>query len=165
MATEGSMTASGAPARLWSPSPERIARSRLRHYMDWLAAERGLHFADYNVLWQWSVSDLEAFWGTVWDYFAIKAHKPYSRVLASRDMPGAKWFPGAELNYVDQVLRHATDTRPAILYAAEQQALRQMSWQALRDQIASVAAYLRSRGINRGDRVVAYASNTPETIV
>jgi acetoacetyl-CoA synthetase len=165
MTTGEDMTESGAPFQLWSPSPERVAHSRLRHYMDWLAAERGLRFADYDALWRWSVSDLDAFWATLWDYFAIKAHKPYSCVLASRDMPGAEWFPGAELNYVDQVLRHATDTRPAILYAAEQQPLQQMSWQALRDQIASVAAHLRSRGINRGDRVVAYAPNTPETIV
>ena len=76
MATEGTMTAPGAPAQLWSPSPERIARSSLRHYMDWLAAERSLRFADYDALWRWSVSDLDAFWATLWDYFAIKAHKP-----------------------------------------------------------------------------------------
>jgi acetoacetyl-CoA synthetase len=159
------MSASDAPALLWSPSAERIGRSRLRHYMDWLKRERGRDFADYDALWRWSVSDLEGFWASLWDYFEIRAHKPYTKILGKREMPGAEWFTGAEVNFVDQVLRHETDARPAILYASETQPLRQMSWRELHEKVGSMAAYLRGRGIGRGDRVVAYAPNTPETII
>lgn len=159
------MNSPETPALLWSPSPERIARSRLRHYMDWLTRERGLHFSDYDSLWHWSVGELEAFWASLWDYFDIKAYRTYEKVLARRDMPGAQWFTGAKLNFIDQVLRHETDQRPAVLYAAEQAPLRAMSWAELRRQVASVAAHLRRQGVGRGDRVVAYAPNTPQTLV
>ncbi|HEX6957782.1 MAG TPA: acetoacetate--CoA ligase [Ferrovibrio sp.] len=159
------MPAQDQPALLWSPSPERIARSRMRQYMDWLARERGLTFSDYDALWRWSVEDLEGFWASLWDYFEIKAHKPYEKVLAKRTMPGAQWFTGAELNFVDQILRHETPERPAILYASEQAPLQAMSWAELRRQAGAVAAHLRRQGVKRGDRVVAYAPNTPQTII
>lgn len=159
------MTETQAPALLWTPSADRIARSQLRRYMDWLKSERGKDFADYDALWRWSVADIEGFWASLWDYFQIKAARPYDKVLADRRMPGAKWFTGAEVNYVDQVLRHATDSKPAILYSSETQPLKEMSWTALGNQIASVAAHLRGSGVKHGDRVVAYAPNTPETIV
>ena len=161
------MTASddAAPALLWTPTPERITRSQLRRYMDWLAKERGYTFPDYDALYRWSVTEVEDFWASLWDYFEIRAHKPYTKILGKRSMPGAEWFTGAELNFADQVFRHATDKKPAILYAAEQAPLQEMSWQALRGQVGAMAAHLRQLGIRRGDRVVAYAPNTPETIV
>lgn len=161
------MTASddAAPALLWTPTPERIARSQLRRYMDWLREERGYTFPDYDALYRWSVTEVEDFWASLWDYFRIRAHKPYVKVLGKRGMPGAEWFTGAELNFADQVFRHATDAKLAILYASEQKPLRQVSWQELRGQVGAVAAHLRSIGVQRGDRVVAYAPNTPETIV
>ncbi len=157
------MTASEKP--LWTPTPERIQRSQLQRYMTWLKQERGLDFADYDALWQWSVADIGAFWASMWDFFEIKAYKPYAQVLADASMPGAQWFSDAELNYVDQILRHETTARPAILYASETEALRELSWADLRQQVGAVAAHLRRRGIQRGDRVVAYAPNTPETLI
>ncbi|MCW0236579.1 MAG: acetoacetate--CoA ligase [Ferrovibrio sp.] len=159
------MTETAAPALLWTPSAERIRRSQLRRYMDWLARERGLVFADYDALWQWSVTDVEAFWASLWDYFQIRAHKPYSRVLGRRTMPGAEWFTGAELNFAEEVFRHETDQKPAILYSSETQPLKEMSWHDLRGQAGAMAAHLRRIGVKRGDRVVAYAPNTPETII
>jgi len=78
--------------------------------MRWLAKERGLKFAGYAELWQWSVDDLEAFWQAIWDYFDVRSSTPYERVLADRRMPGAKWFPGARLNYAEHVLRHERRT-------------------------------------------------------
>lgn len=159
------MNAPDTPALLWSPSPERIARSQMRRYMDWLARERNLVFSDYDALWRWSVNDLEAFWASLWDYFQIKSYKPYTKVLGKREMPGAEWFIGAELNFVDQVLRHETAARPAVLYAAEQAPLQEMSWATLREQVASIAAHLRRQGVKRGDRVAAYAPNTPQTLI
>lgn len=157
------MTAVEQP--LWTPTPERIQQSQLYRYMTWLKAERGLDFADYESLWRWSVTDLNAFWASLWDFFGLKAHKPYTAVLADAAMPGAKWFPGAEVNYVDQVMVHVTDQRPAILYASETESLREMGWHELRNRVAAVAAHLRARGIKPGDRVVAYAPNTPETLI
>lgn len=133
--------------------------------MTWLRQERGRDFPDYDSLWRWSVSDLEGFWAAAWEYFDIKAYKPYAKVLERREMPGAKWFSGAELNFVDQVFRHKTSTKPAILYASETQPLKNMSWAELHAQVGAVAAHLRALGVKRGDRVVAYAPNTPETIV
>ncbi|WP_341895388.1 acetoacetate--CoA ligase [Ferrovibrio terrae] len=159
------MTETATPALLWTPSAERIGRSQLQKYMRWLRQERGRDFKDYDSLWRWSVSDLEGFWASMWDYIGIKAHKPYDKVLAKREMPGAQWFTGAELNFVDQVFRHETASRPAILYSSETAALQQMSWQTLRERVGAMAAHLRGIGVKRGDRVVAYAPNTPETII
>ncbi len=81
---------------LWTPSEAFKRTSHIARYMDWLAAERGLTFADYDHLWRWSVDDLEAFWESICAYFDIRFHMPYERVLASREMPGARWFPGRD---------------------------------------------------------------------
>ncbi len=157
------MTVSEKP--LWTPTPERIQRSQLYRYMTWLKQNRGLDFKDYDALYRWSVTETEPFWDSLWQFYDVKTHKPYSKVLADASMPGAKWFTGAEVNYVDQVMRHVTDSRPAILYASETEPLKAMGWHELRDRVAAVAAYLRQRGIKPGDRVVAYAPNTPETLI
>ena len=77
---------------LWEPSPERWERSQMAGYMRWLAETRGLRFDSYEALWQWSVTELEAFWASLWAYFAIRASTPYTRVLDERKMPGARWF-------------------------------------------------------------------------
>ena len=79
-------------------------------YVGWLA-ERGHTFASYEELWQWSIDDLEGFWASVWDYFEVKGS--YERVLGSRDMPGAEWFPGARLNYAEHMLGGARGPRRA----------------------------------------------------
>src|SRR5215472_17580573 len=84
---------------LWTPSPEWVERSNLTKYMQWLARTRGAKAASYDELWRWSVDNLDAFWGSVWDYCGIQASAPYERVLGRREMPGAEWFPGARLNY------------------------------------------------------------------
>ncbi|MBP6818001.1 MAG: acetoacetate--CoA ligase [Ferrovibrio sp.] len=157
------MTVSEKP--LWTPTPDRIRRSQLYRYMTWLKEKRGLDFKDYDSLYRWSVTETEPFWDSLWHFYDIKTHKPYTKVLADASMPGAKWFTGAEVNYVDQVMRHVTDSRPAILYASETEPLKAMGWHELRDRVAAVAAHLRQRGIKPGDRVVAYAPNTPETLI
>ena len=90
----------------WQPSAATIRAAKLTAFTDWLAAERGMRFADYDALWRWSVEDLEGFCGAVWDYFAIPAATPRTAVLTDARMPGAQWFPGVTMNYVDQVFRH-----------------------------------------------------------
>ena len=150
---------------LWTPSPERIERSSIRQYMNWLESEHGLVFADYEALQRWSVDDIDSFWATIWEYFQIKSHSPHSAVLGRRTMPGAEWFPGASLNIVEQILRHETSAHPAIRYASETAGVEELSWAELRQQAASVAAHLRNLGVKSGDRVAAYSTNTPETVV
>jgi acetoacetyl-CoA synthetase len=150
---------------LWEPSPERRAQSRMAGYMRWLAERKGLRFDSYQALWQWSVTELEAFWASLWDYFAITASAPYTRVLDARTMPGARWFQGARLNYAEHAFRHASPAHPAIIALSESRPRQEVSWATLRADVASVAAALRDMGVERGDRVVSYMPNVPETIV
>ena len=75
-------------------------------YRQWLRETRGLDFDSYDALWRWSVTDLSAFWQSVWDYFDLQSPTPHTAVLADNRMPGARWFPGAQFNYAHQVLRH-----------------------------------------------------------
>jgi acetoacetyl-CoA synthetase len=149
----------------WQPSAEAIRAAKLTAFTHWLARERGLHFTDYDALWLWSVDDLEGFWGAIWDYFAIPAATPRGRVLAEAKMPGARWFPGVTLNYVDQVFRHATTARPAIVARNEAGENREIAWAELQRQVGALAASLRAMGVARGDRVVAYLPNIPETMI
>lgn len=149
---------------LWAPSTEAIDKANLTHYLAWLHENKKLSFATYQELWHWSVTEIEAFWATLWDYFAIIASTPYRAVLAERTMPGAQWFVGAHLNYAENFFRHRHTTQPAILYQAEAGPLTTLSWPALYDQTAKLAQVLKRLGVQRGDRVVAYLPNIPETI-
>jgi acetoacetyl-CoA synthetase len=150
---------------LWEPSAELVERSRLTEFMRWLERERGLSFDGYADLWQWSVDDLDAFWGAIWDFFGVQADGERGPVLGSREMPGAEWFPGTRLNYAEHVFAGKDDGETAILHASELRDLGKLSWGELRQQVAATAAGLRSLGVGRGDRVVAYLPNIPEAIV
>ncbi|HET8639936.1 MAG TPA: acetoacetate--CoA ligase [Solirubrobacterales bacterium] len=151
--------------KLWTPSPELIERSRLKEYMRWLEAERGLSFESYDELWRWSVDDLEGFWSSIWDFFEVRFDGSYESALGSREMPGAEWFPGTSLNYAEHVFAGKDSGETAILHASELRELDQLSWGELSEQVAAVAAGLRGLGVERGDRVVAYMPNIPEAIV
>ena len=90
---------------LWEPDQQWIADSNITAFTRWLSRERGLEFSEYHDLWRWSVENLEDFWAAVWDYFDIKASAPYTQVLQKQEMPGARWFSGARLNYAENILR------------------------------------------------------------
>jgi acetoacetyl-CoA synthetase len=154
-----------SPEKLWEPSGELVERSRMREYMRWLAAERGLRFDGYEELWRWSVSDLEGFWSSIWDFFDVRADGEPEPVLGSREMPGAEWFSGASLNYAEHVFAGKEEGETAILHASELRELDELSWGELRAQVAALAAGMRELGVGRGDRVVAYMPNVPEAIV
>ena len=147
---------------LWTPAPERAAASSMARFMAWLREARGLDFPDYDALWQWSVSDLDAFWAAIRDWSGIRFSAPERAVLAERRMPGAVWFPGARLNYAENLLRQAARTpdRPALILHSETFGRREVSWAALAAQVASVAARLRAMGVGQGDRVAAILPNT-----
>lgn len=153
-------------AAFWTPSAQRCEQARITHYSQWLAnRSEQTRFADYASLWQWSVTDIEGFWESVWEYFDIASPTPYSSVLEARKMPGAQWFKGAQVNYAQQVFRHAGSDRPAILFADESGAEQELSWSELERQVAALAASLRGMGVTSGDRVVAFLPNRPETVV
>jgi acetoacetyl-CoA synthetase len=154
-----------APEKLWDPPTELVERARLTEYMRWLEAERDLSFADYDELWRWSVDDLEAFWTSIWDFFGVQADGGYERALGSPAMPGAEWFAGTSLNYAEHVFAGVDDAELAIFHASELRELGELSWGELRAQVAATAAGLRTLGVQRGDRVVAYLPNIPEAIV
>jgi acetoacetyl-CoA synthetase len=153
------------PEKLWEPPAELVEQSRMREYMGWLAAERGIELDGYDELWRWSVDDLEGFWASIWDFFGVQADGGYDRVLGSRAMPGAEWFAGSRLNYAEHVFAGVDDDEVAILHASELRELRELSWGELRVQVAAVAAALRGLGVGPGDRVVAYMPNIPEATV
>ncbi len=142
---------------------------QIRLYQDWLREQRGLQFDSYDALWHWSTTDLDAFWQSIWDYFAVQSPTPHSAVLAQNTMPGAQWFPGAQVNYARQVLRHVDAAHaagfPAIVSSNEKRQHREMGWPELRRQVASLALHLQAQGVEPGDRVAAYLPNVPETIV
>ena len=151
-----------------TPSPI-LPIPQIRLYQDWLDRERGLRFDSYDALWRWSTTDLDAFWQSLWDYFALQSPTPHSAVLAKDVMPGAQWFPGAQVNYARQVLRHADPAHAAgmlaIICRNEKGQHRELSWPELRRQVASLALHLRAQGVQAGDRVAAYLPNIPETMV
>ena len=150
---------------LWTPSADDIANANITHLMGWLAENKGLQFDSYPALWQWSADDLPAFWGSMWEYFEIKASQQHSAVLGERSMPGAEWFIGARLNYAENIFQRMTDGQPMALYKAENSDLVEVSWADTYDQVNRLAAALREMGVQRGDRVVAFLSNIPEAIV
>src|SRR6201982_2033214 len=116
---------------LWAPSPQQVAQANVTAFTGWLGRERGLHLDGYHALWRWSVTDLEGFWQAVWDYFGIASSSPAARVLGSRTMPGAQWFPGARLNYAEHVLRNERPGADALLSCGESTPLTAMAWETL----------------------------------
>jgi acetoacetyl-CoA synthetase len=162
---ENEATAARRGELLWEPSADIVERATMTRYMRWLADERGLAFDDYESLWEWSATEIEDFWASVWDFFEVEASAPSSEVLPDRTMPGATWFPGAQLSYPQHIFRGRSDADVAVLHASELRDLGEVTWGELREQVAQAAAGLRALGVERGDRVVAYMPNIPETLV
>jgi acetoacetyl-CoA synthetase len=128
-------------------------------------AEGGVETEGYHELWRWSVENLDEFWASVWEFFEIRASAPYERVLGSRAMPGAEWFPGARLNFAEHVFRRRAAATVAVRHASELHPLAETSWGELEVHTQRVAAALRASGIAPGDRVVAYMPNVVEAVV
>jgi len=150
---------------LWQPPADARHTTRMGRFLDWLSdTGRTRAYANYHEAWLWSVEQPEAFWGALAEHFDVRFHDTASRVLPDRTMPGARWFPGATLNYAEHVLRETGD-RPAVIAHSQTRAPVVLSFDELRDQVARAAAGLRRLGVGRGDRVAAYAPNVPETVV
>jgi acetoacetyl-CoA synthetase len=164
------MTPGGVPTEvregdlLWQPTAEQADATNLAAFMRWLRAQRGLSFATYDQLWRWSVTDLDAFWQAIWDYFEIRASAPPISVV-SGTMPGARWFTGARLNYAEHVLRRERHGVDALLFASETAPATGMTWDDLAGQVRALATWLRGAGVVPGDRVVSLLPNIPQAVV
>jgi acetoacetyl-CoA synthetase len=142
----------------WEPTEHDVATARVTDFARFVKRS-----PDYRSLWQWSVDNPGAFWGALWDYFEL-GDRP-DDVLESTEMPGARWFPGARLNYVDQIVRNARTDRPAIVYVSEDGSTTELSWAELLSRTAAFARRLRGIGVSSCDRVVGYLPNIPETVI
>ncbi|MCY4469156.1 MAG: acetoacetate--CoA ligase [Thiotrichales bacterium] len=150
---------------LWQPSPERIADANLTRFAALVRERHGLNADDYAALHRWSIDDRAAFWPAVWDYGEVIGDRGNGPVLVDGDrMPGAKWFPGARLNFAENLLRRRDDA-PAILFRGEDRVRRSLSFRQLHDAVSVVAQALRAAGVAKGDRVAGYMPNMPETVV
>jgi acetoacetyl-CoA synthetase len=149
---------------LWAPPADVRETTEIGRYLNWLRDARGREFAAYDDLWRWSVTDLEGFWGSLWDFFAIGA--PYERVLRERAMPGAQWFAGARVNYAERLLggsEHADTV--AVVARSQTRGPLELTFGDLREQVARARAGLQRLGVRPGDRVVGYLPNVPEALV
>ncbi len=150
---------------LWRPTSSYIEGTNITLFMGWLRDHRGLTFTNYQDLWNWSVTDLEGFWGSIWAFYGIEASRPYTRVLDERRMPGAKWFEGARLNFAQHLMRYSSSARPALVFKREDRAPVTISWAELSEKVARMAGALTLHGVRPGDRVGAYLPNCPEAVV
>jgi acetoacetyl-CoA synthetase len=149
---------------LWSPTPQSIDQTNLKHYEAWLRDKRKLTFNSYTELWNWSVENVEAFWQSIWEYFDVIHEGSYKKVLQG-SMPECKWFEGTKLNYAEHIFRKATDKHPAIIFKSETSKLTEISWASLTQQVSSLQQVLKEWGIKEGDRVAAYLPGCPEATV
>jgi acetoacetyl-CoA synthetase len=165
-----------AQTPLWEPSEDDRAAAEMTRFMRFAAQRSGRELTSYDELWRWSVAELEDFWAAVWEFCGVRASTGYERVLDERRMPGAKWFAGSQLNYAENMLsqrsREADATGGlrdreaiAVVHCSELRELSELTWGELSDAVAAAAGGLRALGVGRGDRVVAYMPNIPETLI
>ncbi len=151
---------------LWTPPADLEQSTEVGRFIAWLREERGHDLAGYDELWRFSVTELEGFWGAIWDFFGIRAHAPYERVLARAEMPGAQWFTGARLNYGEHLVGRDEDVgRVAVLARSQTRGPIDLTFGELREQVARARSGLQRLGVGSGDRVAAYLPNIPETLV
>ncbi len=173
------MSSASEQVPLWEPTAGDLERAEMTRFMRFAGERRGRPFADYDELWRWSVGELEDFWASIWEFCGVRASKPYESVLGSHEMPGTRWFAGAELNYAENLLlgpptpQSDVEHRPpgdrfgevAVLHASELRELQQLTRGELIAEVARAAGGLCALGVQRGDRVVAYMPNIPETLI
>jgi acetoacetyl-CoA synthetase len=149
---------------LWSPTERFAADSNLKAYMLWLEREHKLSFLDYDALWRWSVREVATFWESLWDYFDIVHDGSYSEVFKG-EMPKTKWFEGTRLNYAEHIFRNYSAEENALIFKAENRAMQWIQWHEVYEKVAAFQHYLKSLGLEPGDRVVAYLPNIPEASI
>jgi acetoacetyl-CoA synthetase len=153
---------------LWEASEQQKQSSHLYAFMQWLQMKKGLSFPDYPSLYQWSIDDVDLFWRYFVEFanlFSFPDDKPLLS-LTGDDFIGAKWFEGVSLNYAEAIFKNANEQFPAIVFAEESHnQVVEISWNQLYQQVASLAAWMKSLGLKKGDRVVSVLPNISENVV
>ena len=151
---------------LWQPSAERIARANITEFARRAAGIAGRPFPDYASLWRWSTEEREAFWRALWDYAGVAGERGERTVVNATQMPGARWFPDARLNFAENLLtrRAADDAGDALVFRGEDKLVRRVSHAELVANASRIASALKAMGITAGDRIAAYVPNMPEVI-
>ena len=150
---------------LWTPSPERIARSNMITFMRRLNQRHGLALVDYDDLYRWSIDEASAFWSELWDYAGVKAARKGERVLVEADrMTQAQWFPDARLNFAENLLSRRDD-KTALVFRDETHGRQALSYAQLYQRVAQLAAGLKGAGVGRGDRVAGFMPNCIDAVV
>ena len=149
---------------LWKPSEKRIENSHMYRFMNHVNRKHKKDFKEYAPLYEWSIENIPDFWAAMWEFAEIKASKPYDKVVDDpHKLPGAKWFPGARLNFAENLLRFR-DEHTALIFVGEDKEVRKVTYAQLYDEVARLEKPLRDMGIEAGDRVVGFMPNMPETI-
>jgi len=150
---------------LWTPDDRRVKSSTMYRFMQWINGRFGHQLTDYSGLYQWSVDHIPEFWETVWEFSEIRASRSYDAVVDDiTQMPGARWFSGAQLNFAENLLRYRDD-RTALIFKGEERPSIRMTYAALYDEVARVADSLKAVGVVPGDRVVGFMPNMPHSII
>ncbi len=153
---------------LREPSPDALTDSNLACYMRWLDEQGYGTTSDYASLYAWSVADLEAFWASIWRYTGVIASQEYDRVLGDRTMPGARWFPGARLNFAENLLREALHGDPdkvALRAYSFPRPVAELTYGELLAKVGAFQKFLIDRGVGVGDRVAGIVTHGPEAVI
>jgi len=150
---------------LWEPTEENIKNANMTRFMEFVNQRHGKNFKDYEGLYNWSIENIPEFWGDMWEFGEIVHSQGFDRVVDDLDkMPGSKWFPGARMNFAENLLRYRDD-RPAIIFKGEARVDRTITYSQLFDQVARLTKALRDMVIQKGDRVAGFMPNMPESII
>ena len=149
---------------IWKPSAERIHHSNMSAFMRYAEEILNKPISNYNDLYNWSVTEIEEFWKSVWITAGVIHSKKYSAVLSGEKMTGVKWFAGAELNFAENLLKFRDD-HTAIISSREDKPVLKINYAELYSYVASCAEGLKKLGVKKGDRVAGFISNIPEAII
>ncbi|MFN5008037.1 MAG: AMP-binding protein, partial [Bacteroidota bacterium] len=155
------------PPILWEATDQQKRSSHIYQFMDWLKNKKQLQFDDYAQLYQWSISQAADFWRCFVEYAEIFSFPDDQEVCSKwkNDFIGVKWFEGVEVNYAQAIFKQYSDVRPAVLFADEHNIeLQSVSWKDLYQQVSALAHWMRTNGIQKGDRVVSILPNIPENV-
>lgn len=152
---------------LWTPPETMIRDSNLKRYMLWLEENYGLIFENYGALWQWSTDEPGVFWKTMIEWFDVVYDGDVSEsfVMPAGRMIGTQWFPGIQVSYAEHIFRNKNASAPAIIYRSELKEEKSLSWHELEIKVASLACWMKDKGVKPGDRVCAVLPNIPETVI
>jgi acetoacetyl-CoA synthetase len=149
---------------LWSPSEDDVENANITRFIEFVSEKRGIEFSGYFDLYDWSVSDIPAFWSDIWEFANVVASVGYEQVVDDLGrFPGARWFVGARMNFAENLMRYS-DERTAIVFRDELGDRREYTYRDLHLEVARFREYLKELGVGPGDRVVSYMPNIPETV-